>query len=157
MEGSQRPQFICGLRYITIGLTLFFLYFIFIGQGMVGSGAFDCPRQPFISLYMSLFGIIPVFLALSLWCNWCNGVCWSVTTIFFCCWFIAGSIVIYSIYEPKYDKTTAQPDLYCNKTLYLFAFWFTNMTYILLALIFLSYCCCRQRGDGDNETQTLVR
>lgn len=57
-----------------------------------GSGVFQCPRQPFISLYMSLYGIIPVFLALSLWCNWCNSVCWSVTTIFFCCWLIAGKL-----------------------------------------------------------------
>lgn len=69
-----------------------------------------------------------------------------------------GSIVIYSIYEPNYDKTTAQPDLYCDKAFYLCAFWLTNVTYMLLALLFLSCCCCRQRQpDSDNETQTLVR
>uniref|UniRef100_A0A3Q4G819 Uncharacterized protein n=1 Tax=Neolamprologus brichardi TaxID=32507 RepID=A0A3Q4G819_NEOBR len=68
---------------------------------------------------------------------------------------LPGNIVIYSIYEPNYNKNMTQPDVYCNKTLYLFA---TNLTYILLGALFLSYCCRKQReADDDNDTQRLLR
>ncbi|XP_042078186.1 transmembrane protein 272-like isoform X1 [Haplochromis burtoni] len=157
MPGSQRPQFVCGLRNIVIGCTLIIFSFTFVAQGILGSGLYNCPRQTFIPFYMSLYGIIPVFLALSLWHNWCNTFCWSMTIIFLCGWLLAGNIVIYSIYEPNYNKNMTQPDVYCNTMLYLFAFCFTVVTYILLAMLFLAFCCCRQRQpDGDNDTQRLV-
>ncbi|KAL6490667.1 hypothetical protein MHYP_G00010120 [Metynnis hypsauchen] len=51
----------------------------------------------------------------------------SLVTLFLFCWLIAGSVWIYSIYPANYNKTrTGQP--YCNKTLYLSAFWTTTLT-----------------------------
>ncbi len=57
---------------------------------------------------------------------------------FFCC---LGNVWIYSIYEPNYNKNTTNVDPYCNKTVYLFAFWTTTLVYILLSLVLLSGCC----------------
>ena len=48
---------------------------------------------------------------------------------------------IYSIYQPNYNKNTTHVDPYCDKTLYLFAFWTTTLVYILLALFLLGGCC----------------
>jgi len=43
-------------------------------------------------------------------------------------WFVAGNVWIYSNYEPNYTDPSS-PD-FCNKTLYLFAFWVTNSYYV---------------------------
>ncbi|XP_078056992.1 transmembrane protein 272-like isoform X2 [Mustelus asterias] len=68
-------------------------------------------------------------------------VCERLESLFSIMWFIAGSIWIYSIYEPNYiDK--ASPD-FCQKTLYLFAFWTTTAIYVILALMLLvGFCAC---------------
>lgn len=65
--------------------------------------------------------------------------------------------MIYSIYEPNYNKNTTKADPYCNKTLYLFAFWSNNLTYILLGVLLLSYCCRKQREADDDNTRRLLR
>ena len=51
-------------------------------------------------------------------------------------WFICGNVWIYQNYEPNYLEV--RDPGYCHKTLYLFAFWITTATYILVGL----YCCC---------------
>ena len=61
-------------------------------------------------------------------------------------WFIAGNVWIYSIYAPSYDKAdNVVSGLYCNKTLCLFAFWTTTLSYIPLALLLIFcqiFCAC---------------
>uniref|UniRef100_A0A8C2GDZ5 Uncharacterized protein n=1 Tax=Cyprinus carpio TaxID=7962 RepID=A0A8C2GDZ5_CYPCA len=47
---------------------------------------------------------------------------------------------IYSVYPPNYNQTMAG-DAYCNKTLYLFAFWTTTLGNILLGLVLLCGSC----------------
>ncbi|XP_053351308.1 uncharacterized protein LOC128520894 [Clarias gariepinus] len=54
-----------------------------------------------------------------------------------CC---TGSVLIYSIYPPNYNSALVDVP-YCNKTLYLFAFWTTTLMYILLAVVFMCGCC----------------
>ncbi|XP_029696696.1 uncharacterized protein isoform X3 [Takifugu rubripes] len=113
----------------------------------------NCPREPHIPIYLIVSGVFTLALAL-LSCLPCSRqandeptnplsrVCtaWnSLTTLFLFCWFVAGNVWIYSIYEPNYDKTAADP--YCNRTLYLFAFWTTTLVYILLGLFFVGGCC----------------
>ncbi|XP_053199068.1 transmembrane protein 272-like [Scomber japonicus] len=115
----------------------------------------DCPRQPFIPIY--LCGFIVFFYVFGLFC--CrkraieNVVCCSfMTAVLFFCWFIAGNVMIYSIYDPNYKNTqhnTTEADSYCDKTLYLFAFWSTNFIYILLGLIILCSCCVFYCGPQD--------
>lgn len=48
-----------------------------------------------------------------------------------------GNVWIYSIYQPNYNKNTSV-DPYCNKTLYLFAFWTTTLVYILLGNVWIN-------------------
>ncbi|TNM93804.1 hypothetical protein fugu_001980 [Takifugu bimaculatus] len=113
----------------------------------------DCPREPYIPIYLIVLGVFTLALAL-LSCLPCSRqasdeptnplsrVCtaWnSLTTLFLFCWFVAGNVWIYSIYKPNYDKTAADP--YCDRTLYLFAFWTTTLVYILLGFFFVGGCC----------------
>lgn len=48
---------------------------------------------------------------------------------------IAGSVWIYSLHPPSYDPTNEEK--YCNKTLYLFAFWLNTVCYGCLAVLLL--------------------
>ncbi|XP_051284815.1 transmembrane protein 272-like [Dicentrarchus labrax] len=108
---------------------------------------FDCPRQRYIPVYLLVMGVITLLLvALNLLpCTAAgfgnNSELWSaLVSLFFVCWFIAGNVWIYSIYEHDYNKMTEDVGGYCNKTLYLFAFWTINVHYILLGLLILSTC-----------------
>ncbi|XP_044040777.1 transmembrane protein 272-like [Siniperca chuatsi] len=115
---------------------------------------FDCPRQPYIPIYLLVMGVISLLLAVLsiLPCTAGFGnhskARSCLVSLFFFCWF-AGNVWIYSIYEPNYNKTTTSMDTYCNKTLYPFAFWTTNLNYILLGLILFSSCCTRLLCGDD--------
>ena len=54
-------------------------------------------------------------------------------------WFIAGNVWIYSVYEPDYIHV-GSPE-YCNKTLYLFSFWLTTASYIVIGFMCFCMCC----------------
>ncbi|XP_074479861.1 transmembrane protein 272-like isoform X2 [Sebastes fasciatus] len=107
----------------------------------------DCPRQPYIPIYLLVMGIVSLVLnvlsILPCCANFGNqSKAWGcLVSLFFFCWFIAGNVWIYSIYEPNYNNTISSMDTYCNKTLYLFAFWTTNLFYILLGFVLFSSCC----------------
>uniref|UniRef100_A0A3B5B2F7 Si:dkey-19b23.12 n=1 Tax=Stegastes partitus TaxID=144197 RepID=A0A3B5B2F7_9TELE len=121
----------------------------------------DCPRQPNIPIYLIVVGVFGLVLAV-LSCLPCakqpedgtsnplSRVCtiWnSLTSCFLFCWFITGNVWIYSIYQPNYDKNTTDVNSYCDKTLYLFAFWTTTLVYILLGLMFTTV---KQSADRVN-------
>ncbi|XP_070710996.1 transmembrane protein 272-like [Pempheris klunzingeri] len=104
----------------------------------------ECPMQHFIPIYLEVMGAYGLLaLALS-FLPFVNDLTpysiafGSVNLLFFLCWFTTGNYWIYSIYEPNYNKTVSI-DTYCDKTLYLFAFWTTNVTYVQLVLF---VCCC---------------
>ncbi|XP_042615626.1 transmembrane protein 272-like isoform X2 [Cyprinus carpio] len=115
----------------------------------------DCPQQHYIPVYVLVCGVFSALLALlsclpcarqteevggqttlGRICNVWNGL---VSTFLFC-WMISGSVWVYSIYPPNYNQTLAR-DSYCNKTLYLFAFWTTTLAYILLGVALFIGCC----------------
>ncbi|XP_045067707.1 transmembrane protein 272 isoform X1 [Coregonus clupeaformis] len=121
----------------------------------------DCPRQPYIPIYLIVLGafglvtILPFCFCqpnLVLVCTLWNGL---LDTFLFC-WFINGNVWIYSIYQPNYNQTLTEKDpyqsnynqtltekdLYCNKTLYLFAFWTTTLNYLILLSLCVVLCCC---------------
>ncbi|KAL1274420.1 hypothetical protein QQF64_027234 [Cirrhinus molitorella] len=128
----------------------------------------DCPKQPYIPIYLLVSGVFALVLGL-LSCLPCtqepedgtqsplSSLCtaWnSLVSLFLFCWFIAGNVWIYSIYQPNYYNIG--PD-YCNKILYLFAFWTTTLVYILLGITFLGGCCmliclclCGRSGNVDD-------
>lgn len=51
---------------------------------------------------------------------------------------LLGSVWVYKEYEPNYNPTDGTK--YCNKNLYLFAFWLITSVYILLATITVCLC-----------------
>ncbi|XP_053272572.1 transmembrane protein 272 isoform X1 [Pleuronectes platessa] len=140
----------------SLGFSKLFGCAIPIAQIAIGSVYLDdCPVQPYIPIYLIVSGVFGVMLAL-LTCmpfsqtpEDCTSspiklvcVTWnSLSSCFFFCWFIAGNVWIYSIYEPEYVKNSTNLDVYCDKTLYLFAFWTTTLGYILFGVILLSSCC----------------
>ncbi|KAJ3585751.1 hypothetical protein NHX12_014470, partial [Muraenolepis orangiensis] len=116
----------------------------------------ECPREPYIPIYLVVVGVFGLMLGL-LSClkdassTPLNNICviWnSLTSLFLFCWFIAGNVWIYSIYEPNYNQTTTATDPYCNKTLYLFAFWTSTLMFTLLCVLLsiscfsAAACCC---------------
>lgn len=68
-----------------------------------------------------------------------------------------GNVWIYSIYEPNYNKNATSAEPYCDKTLYLFAFWTTTLVYILLGVFLVGSCCVLVcfylcgRADADDD------
>ncbi|XP_049923586.1 transmembrane protein 272-like [Epinephelus moara] len=130
----------------------------------------DCPRQHYIPIYLIVAGVFGLVLAV-LSCLPCakkaddgtsnplTSICatWnSLIGIFVFCWFIAGNVWIYSIYQPNYNKNTTNVDPYCDRGLYLFAFWTTTLIYILLGLFLVGGCCVMVcfclcgRADADD-------
>ncbi|XP_061565552.1 transmembrane protein 272-like [Cololabis saira] len=104
----------------------------------------DCPRQPYIPIYLIVFGVLGVLNAvLPILPNTLCMALNSLMSLLLFCWFIAGNVWIYSIYQPNYDKNTTSVDPYCDKTLYLFSFWTTTLVYILLGLsVPIAICAC---------------
>ncbi|XP_036002911.1 transmembrane protein 272-like, partial [Fundulus heteroclitus] len=65
-----------------------------------------------------------------------------IVTLFLFCWFIAGNVWVYSVYQPSYIKNATDVSSYCNKTLYLVAFSVITALNILLGLLLLLATCC---------------
>ncbi|KAG7241629.1 hypothetical protein INR49_025549 [Caranx melampygus] len=150
MPECDRAQPTVGLPPAAVGCTMLIFFIMFIAEVIVGAVHFsDCPRQPLIPVYMVVVGVIPL-----LWCcvkcsNWFS----YLVSLFFTCWFIAGNVWTFSIYEPNYNKNATQVSSYCNKTLYMFAFWTNILTYVLLLGFFFSWCCsfCSQQQLSDDD------
>ncbi len=60
-----------------------------------------------------------------------------------CCfmfaWFITGNVWVYRNYLPSFQPKDSN---YCDKTLYLFAFWLNTSVYIVLGIPTCCFCCC---------------
>uniref|UniRef100_UPI0037E7121C transmembrane protein 272-like n=1 Tax=Semicossyphus pulcher TaxID=241346 RepID=UPI0037E7121C len=109
---------------------------------------YDCPAQHYIPIYLLVMGVVTLMQHMLLFCpytaRFASSKAWiSLIVLFLFCWFITGNVWIFSIYEPNYNKTAAPINAYCNKTLYLFAYWITIAYCILFAL----YSCFRVRDD----------
>lgn len=115
----------------------------------------DCPRKPYIPIYLVVMGVFGLMLSL-LSCLPCteakegqtpstlNRVCtgWnSLVSLFITCWFICGNVWVYRIYEPIYEKNATTLLIYCNKTVYLYAFWTITLVYILIGAALVGGCC----------------
>ncbi|XP_026209282.1 transmembrane protein 272 isoform X2 [Anabas testudineus] len=95
----------------------------------------DCPQQPNIPNFLLGLALASLLLipfvtfscesdaALPQQHPSASKVCllWLIT-LFIITWIVAGDVWVFSIYQPNYDPT-AGDGLYCNKTLYTFAFW----------------------------------
>ncbi|KAI1898815.1 hypothetical protein AGOR_G00076240 [Albula goreensis] len=119
----------------------------------------DCTQQPYIPIYMGVVGLL-VLAAQLPYLSCCERrtegrpmlqsllrAAKVVLFIILICWFIAGSVWIYSIYPPNYDSSGKEA--YCAKTLYLFAFWFHNVCYICIGLGLIAGLYFYLKGDCD--------
>ena len=109
----------------------------------------DCPIEKKIPIYLIVAGAVGVFRNLISLCQRAkksenegeeekkqNPVT-SILDCFLFAWFICGNVWIYSHYKDV-DHNVMSSSNYCDETLYLFAFWITTATYILIGVM----CCC---------------
>lgn len=105
----------------------------------------ECPQGEYIPVYLlvgGIFGILKQLLHLSSRVRQTEeerqdeSVKQSPTQHLLNCfmagWFIIGSVWVYKEYEPNYDPIVGK---YCNKNLYLFAFWLITAVYAILGLV----------------------
>jgi len=138
----------------TIGCTIAIGLVMAIPIAMIVIGAKyknDCPVQDKIPIYLIVAGAVGVFRNLISLCQRARksdnddeeekkrNPVESLLDCFLFAWFICGNVWIYHNYQPVYDNT-ASPE-YCHKTLYLFAFWITTATYILIGTMCFCVCC----------------
>lgn len=110
----------------------------------------ECPQGEYIPVYLlvgGIFGILKQLLHLSARVrqteeerqeeNLRQSPTQTLLNCFMLGWFIIGSVWVYKEYEPNYDPTSEK---YCNRNLYLFAFWLITSVYIILAFITLCLC-----------------
>ncbi|XP_069575040.1 transmembrane protein 272-like isoform X1 [Brachyistius frenatus] len=95
----------------------------------------DCPQQPNIPVYLLGLGLMPLIVLpfVTLPCesdpaqrrqlaSGFAGCLLGLIGLFPFMWILAGDVWVFSVYQPNYDPSAAD-GLYCNKTLYTFAFW----------------------------------
>ena len=80
--------------------------------------------------------------------------CSSMTDLFLLLWFICGNVVVYGTPRPNFHNPRSSK--YCNKTVYLFAFWLITSAYILVGAFCIYYfllgCCAAMFSGSDDET-----
>ncbi|XP_054721575.1 uncharacterized protein LOC129231311 [Uloborus diversus] len=115
----------------------------------------DCRKEPNIPVYLIVTGVLGTLQhIMAIWTkyvprdtegrlgvyrSYCR-VIDGLFTLFLMIWFVLGCIWVYGIYDDV-DLRHPEHDEYCNMTVYLFAFWLFNLTFILLALIVVLSLC----------------
>ncbi|XP_066591305.1 transmembrane protein 272-like [Prorops nasuta] len=143
----------------TIGFTIVLGLFAIIPISMIIIGGLyinDCPLGSNIPIYLIVGGGFAIFKHLLDCCTAMKlrllerdtertkkSRTQKLVECLMIMWFILGSMWVYREYEPNYNPALGK---YCNKTLYLFAFWLITFTYIclgcfcVLPLIFSVIC-----------------
>ncbi|XP_064637724.1 transmembrane protein 272-like isoform X2 [Lineus longissimus] len=137
----------------SIGCTICIALMMAIPVSMIAIGVLylnSCNIERFIPIYLIVGGCFGVLKNLS---NLVQNICNrkqdkedenaktnpfdGLVSCFLLAWFIAGNVWIYRVYNQVNYENAASPN-YCHPTLYLYAFWVTTASYIVLA----STCCC---------------
>lgn len=137
----------------TIGCTIILGVTLVVPICMMVIGAvylYDCPQGEYIPVYLLVgggFGVFKQLLHLSARVRQRQeeqdeerirqSPTQTLINCFMLGWFIIGSMWVYKEYEPNYDPALGK---YCNKTLYLFAFWLITSVYIFLGVITAGLC-----------------
>ncbi|XDV18950.1 hypothetical protein PO909_024540 [Leuciscus waleckii] len=104
----------------------------------------ECPVQPKLPVYMTVIGATGLLSLLLMYlrntlddcplARFCTAFI-LMLCVFIVCWFIAGTYWIYSVYPPSNDST--RTGNHCQRTLYLFAFWFNNICFLCVSMLFV--------------------
>ncbi|KAF4089176.1 hypothetical protein AMELA_G00063800 [Ameiurus melas] len=117
----------------------------------VGLGAIhfnECPVQSYIPIYLIIIGGCGlILLMLAYWNNTLHEGFWKqicilcilCIVVFSIIWFLTGTVWVYSIYPPSFNSSAVRH--YCQRSLYLFAFWF-NILCFLCVLVLIPCCIC---------------
>ncbi|KAF8790086.1 uncharacterized protein LOC129961050 [Argiope bruennichi] len=116
----------------------------------------DCKIQPNIPLYLIVSGVLGTIQHfIAIWTkyvpkdslgrikeyrNYCKIVD-CVIQLFLTIWFVLGCIWVYGVYNEVEYRDTERNE-YCNQTLYLFAFWILNFSFMILALLAVIALSC---------------
>ncbi|XP_037614366.1 transmembrane protein 272-like [Sebastes umbrosus] len=112
----------------------------------------DCPQQPNIPNYLLGMAFVRLLMVpfVTLPCEsdaaqpqehprGFKACLLCLISLFFFTWILAGDVWVFSVYQPNYDPEAAD-GLYCNKTLYTFAFW-NAVWETFVVCVFLSRLC----------------
>ncbi|XP_076017064.1 transmembrane protein 272-like [Genypterus blacodes] len=124
----------------------------------------ECPQQPNIPNY--ILGLVLWSLIMIQLMSYgsqpqpppsCLKACVMVMmSLFIFCWILAGDVWVFSVYQPNYDPTAAD-GLYCNKTLYTFAFWNALLeTFAMVAMLTkncIGLMCCVILDPAPTNTE----
>jgi hypothetical protein len=162
-ESSGNVDYICRvftLLFCGTFCTAIYLVFMFaLPIAMVTIGAIHkdhCPVQKYIPIYLIVGGSFGIFVGIITTCSNIIKCCRraeedeqekrkpnpfsSLINLFLLAWFIAGNYWVYHIHNTVQSDDPSELNTYCDKTLYLFAFWLITASYIALGLALL--CCC---------------
>ncbi|MCI4377386.1 hypothetical protein PGIGA_G00202990 [Pangasianodon gigas] len=143
METEERTS-VCKSLIVLLNLIAWMLLVTAVGLGAIHFS--ECPIQPYIPIYLIIIGGCGIILLmLAYWTNtlhegfWCQICILSIIciSVFSIAWFLTGTVWIYSIYPPNFNSTAVGH--YCQRTLYLFAFWFNILGF--LSVVFFVPCC----------------
>jgi len=165
MEGLKASLFVflCAISVAIVGVSLF-QFPLHIAMIVMGAKyKDDCPVESMIPIYLIVAGAVSIFANFCICClNCCNikheerlqqsigntfkiseteanlNPLLAVAQLFLFAWFICGNVWIYKNYEPNYSEPGSSD--FCDKTLYLFAFWVTTSNYIIYGVVFLIMC-----------------
>ncbi|KAM9301463.1 transmembrane protein 272-like [Gastrophryne carolinensis] len=129
-----------------------------IAMLIIGSMHIDnCPAEPKIPIYLIVAGVFHLvafaLMPLKLIAEKLAYTIESILGIFSFCWFIAGSVWVFRIYQENPRR--------CNDLAYKFAFGILIFEYIFLAFIVAVICLCTccagvLMAGGDIETTDKV-
>jgi len=115
---------------------------------------YDCNAEPNIPVYLIVSGVIGTIQhVITIWTKYVpketqgrlkvqRSYCKSLNGLlhlFLIIWFILGCVWIYGVHEVEFRDR--HKDEYCHKTLYYFAFWIMNLSFILLAIVIVLSIC----------------
>ncbi|XP_062305551.1 transmembrane protein 272-like [Osmerus eperlanus] len=151
------------VSFIVVGNIILWMILI----AALGLGAMHlntCPLQPYIPIYLIVTGVLSMASLLLIYIRtamidesllrFMCSLCLYLIIIFNFCWFISGAVWVYSTHYPNYNPTSGEQ--YCQKTVYLFAFWFTNLSWVAVGLMLLCggylllYICVRLAFRGHH-------
>uniref|UniRef100_A0A3P9P213 Uncharacterized protein n=1 Tax=Poecilia reticulata TaxID=8081 RepID=A0A3P9P213_POERE len=112
----------------------------------------DCPQQPNIPNYLLGLALVPLLMIpfMTLPCEsyaaqsrerpkGFKACLEGFIGLFIFIWFLLGAVWVFSVYQPNYDPSAAD-GLYCNKTLYTFAFWNAVLETFGFGILLAKFC-----------------
>ncbi|KAM6908960.1 transmembrane protein 272-like [Xenentodon cancila] len=137
---------------LTVGSTIFCIVLTLM-RIIFGVAYFkECPQQPNIPNYLLGLALIHLLMTsfVTLPCErdappprdhprGFKDCMQGILGLFILVWILMGDVWVFLVYQPNYDATAAD-GLYCNKTLYTFAFWNAVYETVVFGVLLANLC-----------------